>query len=109
MKNHEGCIRGYHRTSKAWYTKTQFRIEVLFGMYSLQGGTSDEMSMEWVEISNKLCPRLKCFDDSWSALALFNDLIQELGEVDNKVIQEEEFCKILDKCGFKDLTEYKRK
>jgi len=109
MKQHEGCIRGYHRSSKAWYAKAnnKDRIEVTFGMYLEGDGTSGEMTMEWVELANKQCARLKAFEDSWSALALFTDLIQKMGEVDSEGIQEEEFCKMLDECGFKDLTAYK--
>lgn len=108
MKQHEGCIRGYHRSSKAWYAKAnnKDRIEVIFGMYLEGDGTSGEMTMEWVELSNKHA-RLKTFEDSWSVLALFTDLIQRMGEVDSEGIQEEEFCKMLDECGFKDLTAYK--
>lgn len=109
MKDHNGCIRGYHRTNKAWYGKALNKdiIEINFGMFAEEGGTSGEMTMEWEELSGKLCAKLKCFEDSWSALALFTDLIQKMGEVDSKEIQEEEFVKMLDECGFKDMTSYK--
>lgn len=106
MKDHDGCIRGYHRSSKSWYSKSKDRIEINFGMFHPKGGTSGEMTMEWVELSGKLCARLKSFEDSWSALSLFTDLIQKMGEVDSEEIQEDEFAKMLDECGFKDLTEY---
>lgn len=108
MKDHEGCIRGYRRSSKAWYGKiNNNQTEVHFGMFHKEGGTTGEMTMEWVELSGKQCARLKCFEDGWNALALFTDLIQKMGEVDSEEIQEEDFCKMLDECGFKDLTEYK--
>lgn len=108
MADHTGCIRGYYRGSKAYYAKTVYkdRIEVTFGMYHPEGGTSGEMTMVWESLNNTLCARLKSFEDSWSALALFTDLIQKMGEVDGQGIQEEDFVKILDSCGFKDLTPY---
>lgn len=108
MNNHEGFIRGYHRSSKAWYAKAiqKDNIEVGFGMYHPDGGTSGEITMEWVELSGKLCARLKCFEDGWSALSSFTDLIQKMDEADSELIQEEDFCKMLDECGFKDLTQY---
>jgi hypothetical protein len=108
MKNHEGFIRGYHRNSKAWYAKyvKKNNIEVGFGMYNSDGGTSGEMVMEWVELNGRLCARLKCFQDGWSSLSSFTDLIQKMGEVDSELIQEEDFCKILNECGFTDLTAY---
>lgn len=106
MKNHDGCIRGYYRTSKSWYAKSVDNIEINFGMFHPDGGTSGEMTMEWIELSGKLCARLKTFEDSWSALSLFTDLIQKMGEVDSEHIQEEEIAKMLNSCGFKDLTEY---
>ena len=51
--NHKNCTRGYYRSSKAWYAKAVGRenIEVNFGMYASDGGTSGEMTMEWVELA----------------------------------------------------------
>ncbi len=111
MKNHKGCIRGYDRHSKAWYAEAcnDALINVEFGMYAKDGSTIGEMAMEWVELKDKLYARLKCFEGGWGVLALFTDLIQKLGEVDGKQIQEEDFVKILNECGFKDLTAYERK
>lgn len=108
MKKHEGSIRGYHRSSKAWYSKANYRdrVSVSLGMYPPDGGTTGEMQMEWQELSGKQCAILKTFEDSWNVLALFTDLIQKMGEVDGQLIQEEDFCKLLDECGFKDLTAY---
>lgn len=106
MKNHEGCIRAYTRSSKAWYGKKFDKIEVMFGMYDPEGGTSGEMCVEWKELGGELCARLKSFEDSWSALSLFPDLIQKMGDLDGAKIQEEDFCKLLDSCSFKDITEY---
>lgn len=110
MTDHKGCIRGYHRSSKAWYAKGNLNenVHVNFGMYDEGGeGTSGAMMMEWICLSNALYARLECFEDSWSSLSLFTDLIQKMGEVDSAAIQEEQFCKMLDECGFKDLTAYK--
>lgn len=108
MKNHEGSYRGYHRSSKAWYANSlkKEKIEVNFGMYGEDGGTSGEMSIKWHELDSKLCARLECFEDGWSALGLFSDVIEKLAAVDSEVIQEEDFVKILDECGFKDDTAY---
>lgn len=108
MNNHEGCIRGYYRPNKAHYAKQlkDQEISVYFGMYHPEGGTSGELSVEWKELDQKLVPQLKAFDDSWSALSLFTDLIKILGEVDNKYITDDEFCEILNSLGFYDMTRY---
>jgi len=110
MNNHIECVRGYHRTNKAWYSANGNRktVEVMFGMYHPDGGTSGEMAMEWINlgVSYPSVAQLKSFEDSWGVLALFNDLILKLSEFDSKNIQEEEFIEILNKCGFKDLTQY---
>lgn len=110
MENkHEGCIKGYHRSSKAWYAASiKERINVTFGMYSLDGGTSGEMTMEWQLLDNVLCAQLRCFEDAWEVLGMFTDVIAKLAQVDGQEIQEEAFVKILDECGFKDLTAYQR-
>jgi hypothetical protein len=99
-------IRGYHRTSKAWYSKNDGNIEVTFGLYYPDGGTDGEIKMEWVLLGNSLCARLKSFEDSWLALSKFTDLIHSMGDFDSKLISEDEFCVILKQCGFKDLTAY---
>jgi|GEM_PF-2977409 hypothetical protein len=109
MKDHTGCIRAYSRASKTYYANKNDRLRVDFGMYMPGDGSSGECAMEWIDLNGTLCARLKAFEDSWSALSLFTDLIQEMGKVDGNEIQEPEFCKMLDKCGFKDITEYEDK
>lgn len=104
MDNNTNDFRGYYRHNKAWYKSKD--IEVSFGLYSIDGGSLCEMTMEWILLDGDLCAQLQCFEDSWKGLASFGDLIQKLGENDSKLIQEDDFCKILDECGFKDLTPY---
>lgn len=106
-------VRGYIRTSKAWYARAMLKNgtpiwEVNFGMYYPKGGTAGEITMEWLTVGNKECPMLRCFDDAWKVLYSFSDVLQRLAEVDNKNITEEEFVAILDTCGFKDMTPYER-
>jgi len=58
--------------------------------------------------SGPLTPRLKAFDDSWSALWLFKDLLEKISKIDGQDIQESEFCELLDSLGVIDITEYER-
>lgn len=109
MSKHEGMIRGYHRSHLAWYAKANniTEPEILFGLFDPEeGGTTGGMVMEWVNIGGESVANLNVFEDAWSTLSLFTDLIQRMGEVDNQLIQEPEFCKMLDECGFIDMTEY---
>lgn len=101
----EQLIRGYHRISKSWYANKNEDTEVMFGMYSKEGGCRAEMKMQWIELGEPT-PQLKSFNDSWELLSEFKDLIDELAKHGNKRISEEKFCSILDKLGFKDLTDY---
>ncbi len=113
MKNHDGCYRGFVWYSKAYYADSLNNIklgiidEITFGMYDPEGGTSGEMSMVWTKLGNDIVPQLRVYDDAWSALALFTDLIQRLGERDGENIKPGEFVQILIDCGFTDDTEYK--
>lgn len=75
-------------------------------MYADEGGTSGEMSIEWVELAGRSVPLLKVFDDAWSALSMFGDLLQKMAEVDNDNISQEQFVEMLLSCGFVDQTEY---
>jgi hypothetical protein len=107
MNKHEGCVRGYYRSIKAWYAKANdYPMEITFGMFEKGDGTSGEMSVRWEELGGKIVPCFRCFDDGWSALSLFTDLIKKMGEVDNENISEADFAKMLDECGFEDLTPY---
>lgn len=106
MKDHSGCRRAFHWSTRACYHHPNRQPEVMFGMFHSDGSTSGEMAMRWVSLGNKLVPQLQVFDDAWSALALFSDLIERLGEVDNEVITEREFVNILLGCGFEDITQY---
>ena len=70
------------------------------------GGTSGEMFIRWEQVGNKRHPQLQVFDDAWSALALFGDLLQKMSEVDNHNISEASFVELLKSCGFEDMTPY---
>ena len=108
MRNHTDCIRGFHWSNRAWYKNVVKDKLINFGMYHPDGGTSGEMTMVWQELAGREVPRLKCFDDGWSALSLFTDLIQKLGERDDENITQEQFVQILLGCGFTDMTAYEQ-
>lgn len=112
MKNHKGGKRAYIRNSKAYYASLldKERVSVMVGIYYAEGGTTGEFEVEFVQIQkNKpLAARLKAFEDSWSALWLFNDLLKKMAEIDGQDIQEPEFCQLLDSLGIIDITEYER-
>lgn len=108
MTDHTGCKRGFYASYKAWYADKNKNPEVTFGMYHEEGGTSGEMCIEWIILGNKSVSRLEVFNDAWSSLSLFTDLIQELSIIDGKYITPDEFVDILKKCNFEDLTKYKQ-
>jgi hypothetical protein len=110
MKDHSESFRGYYRSSKAWYAKYDVvkDQEIWFGMYHPEGGTTGEMSLKWIVLDNKPTPLLECFDDAWDVLAMFSDVITEMAKVENQDITEEQFVELLNKCGFKDLTQYEK-
>lgn len=107
MKDHKGCNRTFYRSSKAWYADIlKDRVSVNFGMSHEDGGTTGEMTVEWITLGSKDVPQLRSFDDSWSALALFSDLVAEMAKVDDQNITEQQFVDMLLRCGFKDDTPY---
>lgn len=111
MTDHNGCKRAYIRSSKAYYSNVlDGEISIMVGMYHRDGGTSGEFEIEWEKLTEDkpLVARLKAFEDSWSALWLFKDMLEQMAEVDSKEIQEPEFCTLLDSLGIIDITEYER-
>jgi hypothetical protein len=58
MKNHEGMVRGFHWSNKAYYKDVIDGMEVNFGMYDPNdGGTTGEMTMKWVYLDRKFSPK----------------------------------------------------
>jgi hypothetical protein len=106
--DHEKFIRGFVWANKAWYAKYNNIKNGLihFGIYSSQGGTTGEMSVEWIEIGDENIPRLNVFNDAWKTLAEFKDIIDALGRMNGKKITDADFVKILLDYGFTDLTKY---
>ncbi len=118
-KDHEGDIRQYIHVAEAWYAESSLSNkehivdEVMFGFYSPDGGTSGEMGMRWINLGEKwegakkiahTAPRLECFNDAWHALYQFQDVLYALAELDDVDITPEQFCQMLDACGFIDDT-----
>jgi hypothetical protein len=110
-KKYEGDIKGFTQLSRAWYGEANLKNTkevkdvITFGFYSPDGGTSGEMTVKWIWLSNRFVPELKIFSDAWSALSQFHDLIDVLGEHDDEDPTPEEFCKYLLSCGFIDRTQ----
>lgn len=115
MKNHDGDVKSFTHLKRAWYADANLRgsdivDEVNFGFYSPDGGTSGELIMRWHDLNAPGAPyaRLEVFEDSFHALAQVPDVIQSLGEEDEKRIQPPQFCALLERCGFVDRTETER-
>ncbi|TLM98026.1 hypothetical protein FDZ73_24105 [bacterium] len=109
-KNHEGDYKAFIQHSRAYYSKVipetkKWSDEVTFGLYSPKGGTSGEMAMRWYRLGDKDCAKLEVFEDAFHALGQLKDLVDALAEVDSKLIQPDEFCKLLTALGFIDQTE----
>ena len=88
INKHEGDVRQFRWLSQAWYGEAnlgrQRRLvdEIMIGMYSPEGGTSGEFAIRWTDLGGKPVPMLCAFDDSWSALQHFGDVLAKLAEVD---------------------------
>ena len=106
----KGFVRGYHRHSKAWYSKIEAvrpsNMVISFGMYQKDGSCYAEMTAEWIPLRSGLSPQVKAFDDSWELFGLFWDFFENLGEYHDKNLSEKEFSAILSWYRFKDLTQY---
>jgi len=111
MKDFAGYKRVFHWSTKAWYHRPEFERDVVFGTEHPDGG-GFEMAMRWHALGSdaqwSAVPRLEVFTGSWAALATFPDLLQALAEVDGQNVTEAEFCDMLRRCGFEDMTEYTR-
>lgn len=113
MKDHNGDFKGYTHLKRAWYGESCLKNykdtldEVIFGFYSPDGGTSGEMCMRWEELDRKATPQLTVWNDTWHTLWEFRNVIESLADVDDQHITPEQFCEILNRCGFQDRTPVK--
>ncbi len=107
MKNHKGGKRAYIRSSKAYYNSVVLTTRIMIGIYDSEGGMSGEFQIEWIDLG-KAYAQLQVFEDTWSCLWEFRDLLEKMAEIDGQAIQEPEFCKLLDNLGILDITEYEK-
>jgi hypothetical protein len=109
---HEGDERRFSIMSQSWYVDSNMdparraagEDEITLGFYSPDGGTSGEFAIRWEQLSGKIIARLKAYEDSWSALANFNDVLQKLAELDGTEPDVETVAEVLKSCGVIDAT-----
>lgn len=105
---HDGDIRGFSILSEAYYAKVCMPAdtvdEVMIGMYCPGGGTSGEFAVRWFKLGPKITPRLEVFDDAWSALAQFGDVLNYMASVDGQDISPQRLCAALLSLGITDRT-----
>ena len=109
MKDHTECQRQFTQLSRTWYGGTQLpegeKLEiVIIGFYHPDGGTTGEFQVYWQELGSRLTPKLSAYDDSWSALFQFGDLLESMADIDGEDISPAEFCALLVSLGIKDST-----
>jgi hypothetical protein len=108
-KTHDRCVRGFSIRSEAWYGKMpldeDMLDEIMVGMYHPEGGTTGEFGVRWSMIGGEATPRLEVFNDAWSALVNFTDLLEWMASVDDQHVSPKEFSEALKRIGVKDLTE----
>lgn len=112
-------VRGYIHSREAWYYGATTRgkdilDDVMFGLYHPEGGCLAEMMMEWHILGGKPYARLEVYDESWTTLLSFSDVLEKLSawqkEHDfwagnrEETLSSKEFCRLLDECGFVDRT-----
>ena len=109
MKNHDGCKRGFYQLSKAWYGESNLRStekvdEITIGYYHPDGGTSGEFQISWEKLCGNIVPKLEVWDDGWSALSSFSDMIDFMATIDGENIAPDLFAENLRKLGIEDMT-----
>jgi len=107
MKAKANMIRGYHHYSRCWYSEVLPEDDyITIGIYDSEGcGMIGEFTVTWHLVTQQPFPRLEAYDDSWSTLIQFSDVLEKMAEVNDKNITPLEFCKLLESCGVVDLTE----
>ena len=99
MKNHADCERGFSIHSESWYSKNlrdaETLDEITVGMYHREGGTTGEFCVRWTMLAGNPTPKLEVFDDAWSALHRFSDMLAWMASVDDQNISPQAFAEAL--------------
>lgn len=109
MEDFSEYVKGFYHLSEAWYAEANLRgseevDEVMLGYYSGSGGTAGELGVRWRVLAGNHVPQLQALDDSWAVLASMPELIQEMGKVNDENITPKDFCALLLRLGFTDMT-----
>jgi hypothetical protein len=112
---------GFYHFAESWYYERCRKgmkpdaplDDVTFGLYHADGSTAAEMAMEWRRLGDltTLEACLRVWDDAFELLRDFADVWRELaaaqpsGECKTRTIRPKEFCELLGRCSFEDLTQ----
>ena len=114
MSKHDGCKKQFIHLARAWYGDAngvqrsgEPGDNISIGFDHPDGGTTGEFSIEWVDLGRDVCPQLKVFDDGWSALWEFRDVLEKMAALDGTNPSPEIICKLLESCGIEDTTPVK--
>jgi hypothetical protein len=100
MDNDEHLRREYHVNSESYCRVMGIVAAVTFGLYGKGGGTVGQLCVFWVKLGHEVTPQLQAYGDSWQVLATFADLLSRMGEVTAQTFSAEDFCQLLQDCGF---------
>lgn len=108
---HAGCKRGFTQLSKAWYgsanlARSDYYDEVNIGLHHRKGGSTGEFAVRWELLAGKLTPKLTAYDDGWSALFNFSDMLEAMAGVDDENISPDAFCVLLEALGIENMTDF---
>lgn len=109
QRDHTDGKRQFVQVSKAWYSVTSLGYKdediITIGIHHHDGGTSGEFQVVWRKIGfNESTPQLQVFDDGWSALSHFSDLLEKMAEIDSEDIRPDKFCELLESLGIENVT-----
>jgi len=106
----KGCKRTYTHLSKAYYGEDNLKFkediidDVVITLFDQEQTLIGEFVISWKKLDRVIAPHFGAFDDSWGSFWALYDIFERMAGVSNKNITPEDFCKILEDCGFTDVT-----
>lgn len=105
------CKRGFYIFGESWYSKDvrkEHQEEVTFGNYYKDGGCEFELAATWQQLgsSSGLVLQINVFEDAFKAFSKFSDVFEALAKIPTtrSSLNVKEFCSLLLKMGFEDMT-----
>ena len=96
--------RTFIQLSKAWYGKAASLPNTLDQISLKVEGANGEVTIEWVSTGENWAPQIRAFNDSWTELLQFTDLLEALAKHNGRYQTPDQVAELIEGLGITNIT-----